>query len=241
MRVLVNKQFCVDFSCSEKDLAENLFVTKQSSEYSRYKARAKGNIVCYDGKVYVRTENEKLTKKLEETYANKKADWFLEMDNLKILSEELTSFDLEIADINPFFIPIREKFTSAVLDERFVFIEKEDILTFKEDQRITEAFCYLDKDPDQIGLGYYEDGKLKAICGANWNGKYTWEIGIEIIDSQFENRGIATELVHRMTTKIIAENPEILIVYSTSFSHVKSMDMAINAGFKLGWTEISFK
>ncbi|HCM89266.1 hypothetical protein [Vagococcus sp.] len=240
MKELIKKQFSVDFNCPVEALDKNTFVTYKSDNRSRYRARSKGSIVCYDGKVYVRTEEDRLTQKLKSKYNQKKSDWFLEIKNLQELKAELAEFDLKIESINPFFIPIKEKIITDNWNERFVFIKKEDIPNFKENKRITEAFCYSENDPDQIGLAYYEGNELKAICGANWNGKYTWEIGIEVLDHQFEKQGIATELVRGLTSKILFDQPNVLIVYSTSFSHINSMNVAINSGFKIGWTEITF-
>ncbi len=240
MKELIKKQFSVDFNCPLEALEENVFVTYKSDNNSRYKARSKGSIVCYNGKLYVRTEEERLTQKLKHKYNQKNSDWFLELPNLRELKDELAEFDLKIESINPFLIPIKEKMITDKWDGKFVFIEKEAILNFKKDKRITEAFCYSENDPDQIGLAYYEKNELKAICGANWNGKYTWEIGIEVLDHQFEKKGVATALVRNLTSKILLDHPNVLIVYSTSFSHVNSMNVAINAGFKIGWTEIAF-
>jgi len=79
---------------------------------------------------------------------------------------------------------------------------------------------------------------LVAICGANKNGKYTWEIGIEILNQSYNKKGIATNLVKTLLSTIQKEQPNIIPVYSTSLSHIDSMNVAINSGCKVGWSEI---
>ncbi|MFY8330585.1 GNAT family N-acetyltransferase [Vagococcus carniphilus] len=234
---LLEKQFQIDFNVNEIPIENNLFVTSNSSKDSRYWARNKADIVCYKDILLVRTNNEKLTEELQSTFSNTNSEWFLEMKNVNKLSSILEKYNLKIERLAPFFIP-NKLIIADNLDLPIKFFNQLDILDFKSNPNITEAFCYSNEDPDQLGIGYYNNSELVAIYGANKNGKYTWEIGIEILDNTFRGKGIATTLVKLLIAKIQSENSEIIPVYSTSFSHVSSMNVAISAGLKLGWTEI---
>ena len=233
----LEKQFQIDFNVNNLSFETNLFVTSNSSKNSRYWARKKADIVCYKDKILVRTNNEKLTEELRLTFSDIKAEWFLEMKNMNQLSAILEKYNLQIERLAPFFIP-NQLIMADNTDLPIQFFNQSDILAFKANPDITEAFCYSIEDPDQLGVGYYNDSELVAIAGANKNGQYTWEIGIEILDNNFGGKGIATTLVKQLIAKIQSENPDIIPVYSTSFSHVNSINVAINAGCKLGWTEV---
>lgn len=231
------KQFQIDFNCEVKQLNDNLFMTSTSSSDARYWARNKADIVCFNNKIFVRTENESLTKELKKMYTNINAEWFLEMGNMYQLNDILKQYHLKIERIAPFFIP--NKFIdSENTDLTFQRFNQEDIIHFKQNKQITESFCYSEQDPDQLGFGYYVENHLVAVCGANRNGKYTWEIGIEILDQKYNKKGIATKLVKTLIATIQKEQPDIIPVYSTSLSHTSSMNVAIHAGCRVGWSEI---
>ncbi|MEG0256298.1 MAG: GNAT family N-acetyltransferase [Vagococcus sp.] len=234
---LLIKQFEIDFNCDSELLQESFFLTSTSNSDARYWDRNKADIVCFNNKIFVRTEIEALTKELEKLYGNINAEWFLEMNHIYKLNHTLKKYQLKIERIAPFFIP-NKVINSEEIPLTFQRFNQEDIFNFKQNKQITESFCYSEHDPDQIGFGYYVDNTLIAICGANKNGKYTWEIGIEILDRNFNKKGIATMLVKTLISTIQKEQPNIIPVYSTSLSHTNSMNVAINAGCRVGWSEI---
>lgn len=236
--LLLQKQFQIDLNINEITFKNNLFVTSDSSLNSRYWARSNANIICFKDKILVRTNISELTEELKLTYSNINAEWFLEIENINKLNSILEQYGLTIERLAPFFIP-KKIIHYNDHDLPIKFFNQSDILKFQSNPIITEAFCYSNDDPDQLGIGYYHDSELVAICGANKNGKYTWEIGVEILDNSFKGKGIATTLVKLLMAKIQSENPDIIPVYSTSFSHVNSINVAINAGCKLGWTEVT--
>lgn len=238
MKEALEKQFSLDLGQDIRENANNIYVTNQSQSSMRYWARGAGSIVSYNNRLLVRTENPELTERLRKKYGNQSSDWFFEIPNMESLSQLLEAYDVRISRLAPFFIPSKKLEITIAKDPRFVFISKEDIGAFKQDQRIKEAFCYSETDPDQLGLGYYEAGELKAICGANDTGRFVWEIGIEILDPELEGKGIAATLVRNLAAKIQEDYPEIGLVYGTAFSHTKSMNVAINAGFKVGFSEM---
>lgn len=234
---LLIKQFKTDFNCDSDQLNNNFFLTSASNSDARYWARNKADIVCFKNKIFVRTEIEHLTEELRNMYSNINAEWFLEMDNIYKLNNTLKKYQLKIERVAPFFIP-KKLINSENIDLRFQRFNQDDIFNFKQNKQIKESFCYSEQDPDQIGFGYYVNNVLSAVCGANKNGKYTWEIGIEILDQNYHKRGIATQLVKTLISTIQKEQPNIIPVYSTSFSHIDSMNVAINASCKVGWSEI---
>ena len=213
-------------------------MTANATPEARYWARNKADIVCYNNHIYVRTENELLTKELETLFVHCKGEWFLETKTMKLLTHVLQKFGLELVRLGAFLVPKETIELTTVKASEFVFIHKNEIFSFKSDTRIREAFCYSKEDPDQFGLGYYDQETLLAICGANKNGKYTWEIGVEVFDQLHRNKGIATKLVREATKLIQQQATASLPVYGTAFSHTRSLNVAINSGFHYGWSEL---
>lgn len=234
---LLNQQFQIDFNCTAKELEQHYFTTSNSTLNARYWARNKADIVCYDNKLFVRTDNHHLTKELSNAFSNIDGEWLLEKPFFNQLVEILTSYDLVVDRVCPFFIPQHHIDLNLVADG-LTLIPQKEIIAFKKDQRIEHAFGYFKQDPDMFGIAYYEQDDLIGIAGANKNGRFTWEIGVEILNSKYSKKGLATKLVQASIATIQRKHQAILPVYGTAFSHVNSINLAIRAGCQLGWTEI---
>src|SRR5699024_10870628 len=116
------------------------------------------------------------------------------MSNIYRLMQILARYQLEIVHLAPFFIPASKLSVEEAIDpSSFRFYSQEDISQFQKATRIQQAFCYSEEDPDQLGLAYLEEGEIQAICGANWNGAFVWEIGVEILHSHIQRKGLATQ------------------------------------------------
>lgn len=235
----LTEQFAIDFQVDEETLLQgkNVFVTNQANSEMRYWSRGSGNLVTYNDQIFCRTNQPELTQTLEKAFKDHSGTWFYEIPNLYQLNEILGEFDLKVTNQAPFYVPAGELIATVAPQMRL--IRGEEISALKEDKRIRQAFCYDETDPDKLGLLYYEGDKLLAVAGANQNGRYTWELGIELLQD-IGHRGIASQLVKTITAVIQQEEPEIIPVYGTQFSHIRSQNVAIRAGFKLGWAELMF-
>lgn len=184
LKKLIEKQLALDFGVSESSLQQstNLFTSFVPTADSRFWARDEGDIVLYRDKIYCRTKSELLTQTLKSLYENTSGQWFLEIGNVYALNDILKPFGLKVTNIAPFFVPLTALKHSVASNEKdllenegeYKWIKEEDIPYFKEDERITKAFCYDKKDPDKLGFAYYESGDLKVIAGANQNGRQSW-------------------------------------------------------------------
>lgn len=237
---LLKQQFAIDFNCEPEvfEREDSFFTTAKSSPEARYWARGFGDIICFNDRIFCRTEDTQVTECLKKEFHKMPGQWFFEMENIVSLQKILQKFDLKINNISPFFIPQKKSIEAEKQSSKLRFFSPSEIQVFQQDKRIKEAFCYDKNDPDMLGVGYYHEGELKAIAGANHNGKHTWEIGIEVLDNRIEKQGIAAMLVRQLTAEIHKQNPLILPVYGTQFSHIRSMNVAIRAGFLIGWSEI---
>lgn len=229
----------IDFNCNKKLLKNDIFKTDFPQKNARSFASKRANIVVYNEHIYVRTELEELTRKLQFFFYDIHPEWAFDFQYIDILKKILSEYSLNIKNIAQFFIPKKNTLLSIKENENFKFFYPEEIKKFKKDKRIKMSFGYSKNSPDTLGLGYFYKDKLVAICGASTDGLYTWDIGIEILEPKYREKGIATNLIKNLTTKIQVSHPDIIPVYATCLSHTKSLNLAINSGYNIGWTEIS--
>lgn len=231
-------QFALEFSLvpSEIEIPENRFVTAPPALGARYWARGAGDLVIYQDRLFVRTTNPVVTAGLANAFRNTAGTWFFEWSRLRALERLLNRYGWQIKNHAPFFLPAGP--IQWPHDPHLRLIQQAEIPNFQKDKRIREAFAYDAADPDMLGAGYFEDGQIKVVAGANHNGAYTWEIGVEVLDPRYAHRGLAAMVVQTLAAAIQRQAPNVLIVYGTQFSHMRSMNVAIRAGFRIGWTEL---
>ena len=93
--------------------------------------------------------------------------------------------------------------------------------------------CFCFDDDDRMGLAFYDRDRLIALAGASQSGKYLWDIGLEKFSFDQKYRGIGTEMLIAISKIIKEENPAISPFTSTQFSHSRSINTAIRAGFEM--------
>ncbi|WP_203623104.1 MULTISPECIES: GNAT family N-acetyltransferase [unclassified Lacticaseibacillus] len=236
----ITDQLALEFGLAPADFARpyNRFITAPPVSGARYWARDAGDLVVYQDHLYVRTTNPLVTDGIALDFNTTAGEWFFAWPHLRELERLLHRYGWQITNHAPFFLPTGT--IQPPSDAHLMLIEQADIPLFKKDKRIHEAFAFDDVDPDMLGVGYFDDGQLKVVAGANQNGRYTWEIGVEVLDPAFARQGLAVKVVQLLTAEIQRREPEMLVVYGTQFSHMRSMNVAIRAGFKVGWTELTF-
>ncbi|WCZ20484.1 GNAT family N-acetyltransferase [Lacticaseibacillus paracasei] len=235
---LITKQLALDLQVPASRLQNtgNLFVTRPPVPTARSWARDVGDIVIRKGRLWVRTTKPEVTAALADAFGQADGAWFLEMKTVEQLTELLRNFGLKVTNMAPFFVPSNQ--LSRQLTAGMHLIEADAIPKYQANHAIKMAFGYDPAAPDRLGIGYELDGDLVAVAGASQNGRYCWEIGVELLDLAFRHQGIASRLVQQLTAEIQHRRQDVLPLYGTQFSHVQSMNVAIRAGFVLGWTEL---
>lgn len=235
----VTQQFARDFGLPEATFTAgvNRFVTGSPALGTRVWARGAGDLVSYRDTLFVRSTNPAVTAALAREFQTASGAWFFEWPTLMRLETILNRFGWRIENHAPFFLPKGALPTPS--DSHLRVIEQANIPGYQADPRIREAFAYDDADPDVLGVGYF-DPDLKVVAGANINGALTWEIGIEVLDADYAHRGLAKLVTQALAAAMQRRDPGRLVVYGTQFSHSQSMNVAIGAGFHLGWTELMF-
>ena len=186
-------------------------------------------INCVGHSLLVRSDNKNLLEELEKEYSDYPAEWFMETPNLIKLENILKNHKMTLKNIAPIMAPSRS-FKKIESPYEFTRIKEEDFLKFKG---VTKFAFSFDNGiwKDRLALAYYDNEKLIAIAGANQNSKYLWEIGVEKLAQNSKYQNLSSDLVNNLVNIAREENPEITVIYSTQFSHVKSMNVAARAGY----------
>lgn len=229
MDINFKKQLMIDFSLSEEEftLGDNVFTNNEPTEDFLFYNRSDFSLICVDNRVFMRSENRKLIEKLKTTYRDYPGQWFSEAHNIRKLSSILADFAIEIDNFFPLMTYSRKEKPNLYHD--FVRIYKEDIEKFKNKSKM--CFCF--DDDDRMGLAFYDRERIIALAGASQSGKYLWDIGLEKFYFDQKYKGVGTEMLIAISQIIKEENPDISPFTSTQFSHSRSINTAIRAGFEM--------
>lgn len=223
------KQIINDFSIGEEKFnsKNNIFTSNEPKDDFLFYNRSDFSLICTDNRVFMRSDNSKLMAKLESTYKNYPSQWFAEIANIRKLSSILAEFDIEIDNFFPLMTYGYKKIETSKFD--FVRVEKEDIQKFKGKSKM--PFCF--DESDRLGLAYYDENKLIGLAGASVSGKYLWNIGFEKFYFDENYKGLGTYLLEALSIIVIEENKDISPITATQFSHTRSINTAIRAGFEM--------
>lgn len=235
----LEKQLRNDFSTNRQSLHNNtnLFIVNQSDVGFLTYNNNKLAINVLSNKILFRSSNEKLIEILENKYKDYPAAWFFELPNILKLQDILTKFDMSIKNMGPIYVP-DQKFKRIESHYNFIRIDRSDFYKFKEISNMCFAFdegYYKDKE----ALAFYDKEKLIGLAGVNVNSKYLWEFGVEKFSYDKEYKDIMPIIVNNLAHLVIKENPRIIPIYATQFSHIKSINLANKAGFKMAIAFIS--
>ena len=229
MDINFKNQILNDFSITEGefDSGKNIFSVNDVHESFLFYNKYSFSIIISSNRIFVRSNNSDLINCLKNDYSDYPAQWFTEFENIKKLESILRNYNIKIDN----FFPLMTFSNRYVRTKHFNFdrISKEDIQRFKGISNMPFTF---DED-DRIGLSFYDNNKLIALCGASTIGKYLWSIGIEkfYFDKKYE--GVSSAIVRSLALIIKKEYPEISPIYTTQFSHTASINIAIRAGFDM--------
>lgn len=229
MDVNFKKQIMNDYSITyeEFEAKGNIFKVNKADDSFMFNDKKLFSAICTGGRIFMRSENSDLIDKLRQSFKAYPGAWFAEADNLRSLYRILGEFGIEIDN----FFPLMSFTDRNVLVRDFAFtrIEKEDIEKFKGKTKMAFSF---DED-DRLGLSYYDGKKLIALAGSSISGKYLWDIGLEKFSDESKYVGLATSILRSLSLIIRQENPNVSPITATQFSHTRSINTAIRAGYEM--------
>jgi len=193
-------------------------------------------VVVFMGKAYVMAD-ESILGGCEELFKDYKPEWFFSFNNLRTIDHILREYGREIVDTHIYFLPDEDaKHVEPSGNE--IWIDELEIAQMKGKNPFNKALCYSATQPDVIAVAAVENGRKIAMAGASKDGKYAYQIGIDVL-REYEGRGLATHLVSLLRQRLLDEGK--LPFYGTCESHAVSRSIAVKAGFLPAFSEFSVK
>ena len=229
MDINFKKQIMDDYSINKEDYysARHIFSVNQVDESFMFYDKADFSAICTAGKVFMRSDDPELMEELKKNFKDYPGAWFSEAANIRKLDRILGKYNIEIDNFFP-LMSFSDRDVS-IKDFEFTRINKEDIGYFRNKTKMAFSF---DKD-DRFGLSYNDGDKLIALAGASVSGKYLRDIGLEKFSFENRYKGLAASILRSLSLLIIEENENISPITSTQFSHTRSINTAIRAGFEM--------
>lgn len=191
-------------------------------------------VVVIMGKAYIMADKSILGG-CEELFKDAKPEWFFSFSNLRQIDYILHEFGREIVDTHIYFLPASDAPTIKANGNEIWLGEKE-IAAMKDTNVFSSALCYSPTQPDVIAVAIKEKDEMIAMAGASDDGKYTYQIGINVKEG-YEGKGYGVHLVTLLKQKLISEDK--IPFYGTSESHAISRNIAIRAGFMPAFSEFT--
>ncbi|MEG1560270.1 MAG: GNAT family N-acetyltransferase [Clostridia bacterium] len=238
---MLYKQLSADFNVSTENLKNdgNIFILRKPN----YERRLYKNddcllrILAINNKVVFNSTNAFFLERCKELFKDIEGEWISEFATLLKLDVLLRKFNFSIAEGHQYYIPSdidNPVFNAAELR----WFEGDELFRFYGDDDFSEALAFDEMHPDMIAVTAIADEKIIGMAGASRDGKYMWQIGINVLPG-YENRGIGTYLVYRLKCEIIKRG--LLPFYGTGASHINSQRVAFKAGFIPAFWELYTK
>lgn len=229
MDINFKKQIMDDYSINKEDYysARHIFSVNQVDESFMFYDKADFSAICTAGKVFMRSDDPELMEELKKNFKDYPGAWFSEAANIRKLDRILGKYNIEIDNFFP-LMSFSDRDVS-IKDFEFTRINKEDIGNFRNKTKMAFAF----DDDDRFGLRYNDGDKLIALAGASVSGKYLRDIGLEKFSFENRYKGLAASILRSLSLLIIEENENISPITSTQFSHTRSINTSIRAGFEM--------
>lgn len=239
MNANLEKQLLNDFLIDSKNLNNNTnyFIVNHSDTGFLTYNNNKLAINILPNKILFRSDNKTLIDILKREYKDYPAAWFFEFPNILKLKDILSNFDIAIKNMGPIYV-VNDNFKKIESDYKFTRIDKKDFYKFKSITNMCFSFddgYYKDMD----ALAYYDKDKLVGLAGTSVNSKYLWEFGVEKFSYDSKYKDIMPILVNNLAYMVMKENIDVTPIYSTQFSHIKSINLANRSGFDMAMAFVS--
>jgi len=234
---IAKEQLALDYNCKISDFEKekNTIVEKKLIHGRRiYRSdECFFKLLCFGGKAIISTSHEFMPW-CEEKLLNRDASWLFQYPKLRGIDKKLQEFGHEIEDIHQYYLPkVGMEQIEPIASVKWY--EAEEILQFKDDDRIDEAFAFDENHPDVLAVAAFDGNNLMGIAGASSDSKTMWQIGIDVLPD-YRGRGIGTNLVALLKNEILRRGK--VPFYGTVQSHFHSQNIAMNAGFFPIWAEL---
>lgn len=235
--ILAKEQLAIDYNCQISDFNKEGNTITENILKDGKRIYEDGHsflkILCIDGKAIIYADH-KIRPWLEEKVLKLDGSWLFDYYNIRAIENKLREFGHEIARIPIFYLPNPDK-KDIKSNIEIRWFEKDEIMQFQDDDRFEEAFGFDDDLPDVIGVAAFDGDTIMGMAGASKDSKVLYQIGIDVLP-EYRGKGIGTNLVSLLKQELLRRGK--VPFYGTAISHMVSRNIAINAGFFPGWTEL---
>lgn len=238
MRNLTKKQILYDFDLENDDLVENKNVflnmkyKKESLTYNLYPT----SIIGCGKNLLVKSDNKEILEKFKNELGDFPSEWFFEYENIYKIDKIIGKYGQKIVNYGPVFEPNKN---FKKIEGPFKF-EKIDLKNSEKYKKYKFVFDF--DDPyfnSKFAYAYYDDKKLIGLGSFSKNSKYFWEFSCQKFSKDPKYKKIMAYMLNNMTYEILKNNKEIMPITASQFSHIDSMNLSINAGYRLAFTFMS--
>lgn len=238
MRNLTRKQILYDCGLENDDLVENknIFLNmkfkKESLTYNLYPT----SIIGFGKNVLIKSDNKKMLEELKDELEDFPSEWFFEYENIYKIDKIIGKYGQKIVNFGPVFEP-NKNFKKIKGSFKFEKIDLKNAEKYKK-----YKFIFDFDDPyfnSKFAYAYYDYEKLIALASFSKNSKYLWEFSCQKFSKDPKYKKLMSLMLNNMTYEILKNNKEILPITSSQFSHIDSMNLSINAGYKFAFSFIA--
>ena len=187
----------------------------------------------------------------EKEYRRKDMEWFGQFEQLDRLNRQLRRFGHEIADCRVCMLPSAGRPETGEKEDGsdrtaekwreslgIRFLTSSDILDIRDPYPFRHALCDSELMPCRLAAAAIRDGQIIGIAGATQDCPQMMQIGVDVL-SVWKGNGIGSGLVKILKEEILSRG--MIPFYSTSQSHIVSLNTALRAGFVPAWAEVFVK
>lgn len=158
-----------------------------------------------------------------------KAEWLFQPDRLRDIGCALAPYGCHVEEARHFDLPVAGFPTATPLCS-IRWYEGQEIELFRGDGRWNEAFAFRPDAPDLLAVAALDgSGDPIAMAGASRDGERLWQIGVNVLPSA-KRRGLGTNLTALLKDELLCRG--IVPFYHTEGSHIASLNVGLNAGFR---------
>lgn len=229
---IVKEQLALDLGCEAEllDTPENEVVEwRDLPGRRRYDTNTPFlEIVVINGKLVAACHKDLLPWAVENLLP-RKAEWLFLPQNYRKIEAGLAPFGYEIGDARHYSLPdLSLPFSTPRSLVRWY--DREGLSRFSKDGIWSEALLFNEFAPDMLAVGALDrNGELAAMAAASRDGARMWQIGIRVLPGH-QGEGLGANLTALLKDELLRR--EIVPFYSTADSHISSLNVGLNAGFR---------
>ena len=160
-----------------------------------------------------------------------------ETPNMHVLNDAFQEKGYRVCFMAEYFLPDRNVLHELSCDYECKVLVQEDFADLYTSQW-SNALCEARKEPDVLGVGAYDNGKLIGLAACSADCDTMWQIGIDVLP-EYRRKGIVSALTSRLAAETLQRGK--VPFYCCAWSNLKSAKNAIKSGFRPAWVEMTVK